>query len=390
MIGMLCMGALALIEKADQAMRRLTGGARGEQSQGRRSSGSAADRKRSKILRKLGIKRGRGQRSSIERSSRRERQLLQKATGPFLSTDLSTSGGLLVDEQQDSFIRTVIEQSTLLPVVRTIPMTSPTRRIERIAFLSRTLKPVTEFTAPGVTNKPDLAKILLETFEFGALFTISYDTLEQNLESNAPNGPRGSRFEQTLLQIIAERVAVDIEDYVLNSDTASVDPDFDEFDGFLKLASNKFDALGAPVSKGLFKSTLTSLPKKFRLRKNRMAWMYGASTETEWRDEFADRGTAFGDQAMADGDQPDRRYGAYGIRAMQVPVMPEELGAGLDEGKILLTDPRNMIVGLHRNVFFDWDKDIEARALKIMVTARFGAKYEDPDGAAVGESYKVA
>ena len=371
------------LNQADDILKGWTNGRR-EESRGRRRRNADRETSRERVLRKLGVK-GRTRKS---RSRRERKSPLQKA-GEFLSSDLA-SGGLLVDEQQDEFIRTVIEQSTMLPVIRTVPMRSPSRRIERIAFTGRVLKPLDEFTDPGDANKPDLAKITLDTFEFGALFVITYDTLTQNLESAAPS-VRGSRFETTLMEIIAERVAVDIEDFVLNSDTASADPDFTKFDGALKLASNSFDNLGLPIAKGLFKDTLLALPKKFRLNKGNMLWMYGPSTETEWRDELSDRGTALGDEAVgAGGETVDRRFGAYGIPAMQVPVMPEDLGAGSDEGKLLLTNPLNMITGIHREVFFDWDKDIRKRALEIMVTTRFGFKYEDPDGASRGEAFKVA
>lgn len=308
--------------------------------------------------------------------------------GEFLSTDLATSGGLLNDEQQDRFIRTVIEQSQMLQRVRVVPMRAPTRKIERIAFVDRFLTPLDEFVAPAASVKPTLAKITLDTFEFGGLVTVSYDTLQDSIEGG--RNVRGNAIEQTLIETIAEAVARDIEYYVINSDTASADPDLTKFDGVLKLASNVYSHGGAPLSKAAFKGGIAALPKRFRQDKGNLLWMYGPGSDTEWRDELADRGTGLGDRALSESGDPDFRFGAYGIPTLQVTQMPEDLGAGTDEGKMLLTDPRNIIVGVWRDVFFDWDKDIETRSLKIMVTTRFGFKYEDPDGAAVVEDYKVA
>ena len=200
---------------------------------------------------------------------------------------------------------------------------------------------------------------------------------------------RGNPLETTLRDIIAEAVGRDIEFYIVNSDTASGDPDLDEFDGALVLPSNSYDHLSATINKTLFKETLNALPKQFRQDKSRLMFMLSATTDTEWRDELADRGTDLGDEALAGGN-PNRVFSAFGVQAMQVSAIPEDLGGGNDETKILLLDPRNMIVGIHRQVFLDWDKNIQTRSLEIMVTVRFGVKYEDPDGVAVGINAQVA
>lgn len=313
------------------------------------------------------------------------RRRISKA-GEWLTPDLAT-GGLLNDEQQNSFIRTMIEQSQMLQQIRTIPMKAPTRKIERIAFVDRLLKPATEFTPPASSTKPTTAKLLLETHEFMGLVTISYDTLQDSLEGGI--NVRGNPIERTIRETMAEAVARDVEYYAINSDTASADPDLDEFDGALKAASGVYDHGGAPVDSDLFKGTLLSLPKRFRQDKKNLMYFYGPNTDTEWRDELGHRGTDLGDRALSDNGDPNFRFGAFGIPILQVTQFPEELGAGGDKGKILLTDPRNAIVGFWRKVFFDWDKSITERAIRIAVSVRFGFQYEDPDGAARGEEYTV-
>jgi len=307
--------------------------------------------------------------------------------GEFLTADLA-AGGLLNPEQQERFIRTVIEQSQMLQAVRTIPMNAPSRLIERIAFTDRLLTPAVEFTAPASSVKPTLAKLTLDTHEFMGLVTISYDTLQDSIEGGI--NVRGNPIESTLRETMAEAVARDVEYYAINSDTASVDPDLDEFDGFLKLASGTYDHGGLPVDSDLFKGTLLALPKKFRQNKAALQYFYGPGTDTEWRDELGGRGTDLGDRALSDNGDANFRFGAFGIPTMQVTQFPEDLGAGGDEGKLLLSDPRNLIVGFYRRVFFDWDKDVETRALKIAVTVRMGVIMEDPDGAALGETFTVA
>lgn len=323
----------------------------------------------------------------VNKSRKDERAARVEKAGEFLSGDLA-SGGLLNDEQQDRFIRTVIEQSQMLQAIRTVPMTAPTRLIERIAFTDRLLTPATEFTAPASSVKPTLAKLTLDTHEFMGLVTVSYDTLQDSIEGGI--NVRGNPIEQTLRETMAEATARDIEYYAINSDTGSADPDLDEFDGFLKLASGTYDHGGLPVDSDLFKGTLLALPKKFRQDKSNLEYFYGPGTDTEWRDELGGRGTDLGDRALSDNGDANFRFGAFGIPTMQVTQFPEDLGAGSDKGKILLSDPRNLIVGFYRRVFFDWDKDVETRSLKIAVTVRFGVQMEDPDGAAIGEEFTVA
>lgn len=314
--------------------------------------------------------------------------------GEWASADLAT-GGLLTDEQSNRFIRTVIEGSQLLPVVRVVPMKRPTRLIERIAFTTRLLSSLTELTAPASAVKPTTAKVTLDTFEYGGLVKISYDTLQDSIEGGRE--VRGNPIEATLREIISEAVARDVEHIVLNSDTASADPLLDNFNGVFKAASNQVGFASAPVSKAVFKDTLLALPKRFRQNKSRLLWLISPSTDTEWRDELADRGTSLGDEAISalttagnGKNGPDKRFGAYGVPMLQVTGIPEDGGAGTDETKVALTDPRNIVVGFWRDVYLDWQKEVETRSLKIMVSLRVGFAYEDPDGAAAGNAIKVA
>ena len=63
--------------------------------------------------------------------------------------DLSTDGGLLNPEQQDQFIRFMIDQPTLLREARTVPMNSPEMRINKIGFGSRILRPAPQAGVSG-------------------------------------------------------------------------------------------------------------------------------------------------------------------------------------------------------------------------------------------------
>jgi HK97 family phage major capsid protein len=141
--------------------------------------------------------------------------------------DLATAG-LLSPEQTDTFIRTLIDSPTILNVCRTITMTAPTRKINKIGFGSRILRKATSATAldPGDRSKPDLAQIELNTKEVIAEVHIPYDVLEDNIEGGninaAPTSGAGG-LHATIVQMIAERAALDLEELLIMGDSNSGD-----------------------------------------------------------------------------------------------------------------------------------------------------------------------
>ncbi|MBL2411293.1 phage major capsid protein, partial [Klebsiella pneumoniae] len=49
---------------------------------------------------------------------------------------------------------------------------------------------------------------------------------------------------------------------------------------------------------------------------------------------------------------------------------------------ILLTHPKNIVVGMSRNIRIEVDKDIRARKFIIVLTAKVDAKFEEEDAVA--------
>ena len=71
--------------------------------------------------------------------------LLQKAD--LAIADLQSNGGELLPEQGASFIRKLILQPTIMRQARTVEMTTPKRKINKIGFGSRILRKATSATA---------------------------------------------------------------------------------------------------------------------------------------------------------------------------------------------------------------------------------------------------
>jgi hypothetical protein len=314
--------------------------------------------------------------------------LLRKAD--IAIADLASNGGELSPEQGAAFIRKLIKQPTLIRVCRVVEMVAPIRKINKIGFGTRILRKATSGVAlpqnAQVTNglggraKPTTEQLELTTAEQIAEVRIPYDVMEDNIErattatNELPNtGPAGLR--QTIIDLIAERAALDMEELALLADVNYVngaDPDdqayLSQFDGWLKKGAtlgNVYDAAGASISKAIFKQGLKSMPSQYQRNKVALNHFVSVNNETEYRDTLADRGTALGDQ-MTQGTSPTF---AYGSPVIPVALMPENLG--------LYTDPLNLIFGIQRQVSMEFDKDISARVYIIVLTARIAFQVEE-------------
>lgn len=308
--------------------------------------------------------------------------LLRKAD--LAIADLQADGGELSPEQGAAFIRKLIKQPTLIRQCRVVEMLAPKRKINKIGFGKRILRKATSGVAltPEQRAKPTTEQIQLITEEQIAEVRLPYDVLEDNIErataanNEATNtGPGGLR--QTIIDLIAERAALDLEELALMADTAytnAADADdeayLSQLDGWLKLAGENghvVDAASDTISKAVFKNGLKAMPSQYQRNKPAMSHFVSVNQETEYRDTLADRGTGLGD-TMVQGTGP---VYAFGSPVQGVALMPEEVG--------LFTNPLNLIFGIQRQVSMEFDKDITARVYIIVLTTRVAYQVEEAD-----------
>ena len=306
--------------------------------------------------------------------------------------ELQSNGGVLNPEQGAAFIRKLIKQPTLIRVCRVVEMIAPIRKINKIGFGSRILRAATSavaLTASGSNGtaldgraQPTTSQVELQTKEQIAQVNIPYDVMEDNIErattatNELPNtGPAGLR--QTIIDLIAERAALDMEElgllsYLSYTNNADGDDQayLSQFAGWLNLAQtqgNVYDVNGASVSKSMFKEGLKSMPSQYQRNKAALNHFVSVNNETEYRDTLADRGTALGDQMT----QGTSAAYAFGSPVTPVALMPETGG--------IYTDPLNLIFGIQRQVSMEFDKDITARVYMIVLTARIAFQIEESD-----------
>jgi len=296
--------------------------------------------------------------------------LLQKAD--IALNDL-VGHGEMNPEMTDTFIRTLIDSPTILNSARVVTMNAPTRKINKIGFGSRIMNPAVSSTALADNKRvmPDLSQVQLTTREAIAEVHLPYDVLEDNVERgsiNAAMGESGGGLMETVVQLIAERAALDLEELLLLGDLSSSDPYLAMMNGYLKLCNaHVVNAGGATISKDIFKAGVKAMPDKYLRNRARLTHYVSVDNETEYRDTYANRQTALGD-SMLQGTGP---IYAWGSQLQSVPLMPAAKG--------LYVDPLNLIFGIQRKVTIEFDKDIRARVYIIVLTCRVACAVEETD-----------
>ncbi|TPE70807.1 phage major capsid protein [Halalkalibacterium halodurans] len=296
------------------------------------------------------------------------KQIIEKAT--MTLSNLQT-GGLLNPTQSSRFIRMVQDTPTILKEARVIPMDHDTQKIEKIGFGQRILRAGEENVALTEEQKavPTTSTVNLNAKEVIAEINITYDTLENNIEKD--------NLKNTIMQMIAERAAVDIEELVVNGDKDSNDPFLAQIDGIRKrTTSHIVDAQLEPISRAIFKRGYKAVPPKYIRVPQDYRFYTSPGNAVEWMDKVADRQTGLGDKAVEGG-----RASAFGVPVQGIAnLQPYPSSDGeTDVSDILLTHPKNIIIGFSRNIRIEVDKDITKRKFIIVLTAKLDSVYEEED-----------
>lgn len=286
--------------------------------------------------------------------------------------DLASNGGLLLPEQTDKFIQTLMDSPTIINASRVVTMNAPQKKINKIGFGARILHPAASGVAlaAGNRSKPDLGTILLTTKEVIAEVHIPYDVFEDNIEGgniNAAMGSSAGGLHDTVLALIGQRTALDMEELALLGDTASGDAYLALTDGFLKLATSHVVNAGAAISKEVFKAAIKAMPDKYLRIRSDNEFFVSTDNETEYRDTIANRVTGLGDSALVSANN----LTVFGSSVNSASLMPNS--------QAIYTNPKNLVFGIQRKVNIEFDKDISARKFIVVVTARIDFKVEELD-----------
>lgn len=239
------------------------------------------------------------------------------------------SSGLLNPEQARKFIQQTFEATNLGGLIRHEMRTAKTGEIDKIGIASRIVRKKTENTDDGYRASVKTSQIEYATTAIRLPWEITEETLRENIE--------GENFETIVTNLMTTQLGVDMEDLYLNGDeeTSADDPDYDFLkinDGWIKQLKkgHVYDAQGeSGMSLDLFYKTLRQLPNKYN--NGKLRWLMSPKRAQEWELFLLNK------IVNAGGAVPESVYNSPArIPTVECP--------SLDDGTIILTDPKNLIV----------------------------------------------
>jgi HK97 family phage major capsid protein len=296
------------------------------------------------------------------------RQEIEKAT--IALSDL-TSGGLLAVQQENTFIDLLREQSVMLDRIRYEKMRGPSQEFNKRAFSKGHLKLASQDpsgTSPyagrefeeSLKSKPTLSKVGLQVVESMAQLEFPYEVVEDNIE-------RG-QFTDFTMREFRDVLGVDMEDILINGDTASGNNTLKIRDGVLKLATtNIHDGGAGALTSDQVKAVLKKLPTRYNRDRRNYLLFAAKNAALDYQFELLSKATGYGDRMLTtDMITAGGFMGAGGVTVIPTDLMPD--------AQALFLNPQNVVIGFHRDLTFEMERDIERRVFRVVATARFDIK----------------
>ncbi len=305
--------------------------------------------------------------------------LLQKAD--MVLADLTNNGGLLQPVHAQKFLRVLIDEAVVMKQATVVPMKAPKQIIDKIKFGTRILHAGYEARAlpEADRSKVTTSHVDLDAKLFKGEVRLTNEVLEDSIE-------RG-QLRQTIMQLMAERIALDIDEILVRGDTNSTDPYLAQFNGLIKqVTSNVYDHADATTNRTLWKSMLKAMPSPYLRNKKALRFFTSVDSEIDYRDALADRATANIGDRFVEFDAPSMYSG---VPVESVPMFPENVGTSSHCTSPILIDPKNMYVGIWRDIRIETDKLVSEGVLLVVATMRFDMKLAEELASVKATNVKV-
>jgi HK97 family phage major capsid protein len=300
-------------------------------------------------------------------------------------------------EQADEFIRLMTVGQSMLKDVKVV--TNPANKWEQpiIEFSGRITKNNAQHAnleGERLTNaersKPSTGKLILSSHLLRAEVPIT-DEVFEDVAARAD-------FRESLTALIADRVGNDIEDLLLNGDTAHpTDTYLTQMDGWIKQAKTAGSGAGnATVHvynasadgqdyQAIFRRLLIDMPDRFKRNLESDGRFYVPQRLVEkYRDQLSARGTAMGDMMLTQGGE--LKY--QGILIKPVVTLATTAGSP-DTSHVLLTNRNNLFAGFRRQVTFETWRDPREGVTSFIVSARVDGKVAIRDACSVATNVDI-
>ena len=321
--------------------------------------------------------------------------LLEKAAAH--TTELLSDGGRALPEQQMQFFVRMLtgDPHGLLRMIRTKVITKPEFQVERLLFPEIVLQPSNEGVAlPDVARgRASTSTVTITPVLMAAQMGYSEEFIEDNVE--------GGQFSTTMRNGLAERIAANLADFMINGDTATVIPNLPvsptaeqlaaylrarllkQQNGLRALATaHTVDYQGARLDRSVLKGVVQSLPVQYL--NGRYEFWTATNPVYDYSETLADKQTQAGDRAQEQAMTMRATYRQ--INVLGNPLWPSNLGASEDRTDMVFFDPKNMIVAVRRQVKFDAWYDPNTGLYNVKATVRLGMKLEEENAIVKAEN----
>jgi len=329
--------------------------------------------------------------------------LIQKALTTTNIGNGNTAGqGGLTYEQADRFIDYIWDATVLGSLITKRRMKAVEEEWDVIAIGAKLVRLATEAVDDGVNVAPTFSKLSITTKKLRLDFEISHESLEDNIE--------GEALEDHIVRLMATQFGNDVEDLIINGDTALTgDPLYKAFDGFRKRAvagGRVVDHGGNPLNSTALSKALKAMPRKYLANRPNFKFLTGSGAIQDYLFSLQQDVAGFVNPeslAAAGINQAVRTQGpagfqtgnAFGLSIQEVPYFSETRtgdysGAAGNHTDIWLTDPKNMIWGIKREIQVEREYKPKKDTIEYTVFSRQGVQIQNVDAFVVVKNVKVS
>jgi HK97 family phage major capsid protein len=298
-------------------------------------------------------------------------QILEKA---FTTGDLAT-GGLMNPDQSATFVRGVFEKAVISKECRRVPMDANKKNIDKITYAGDILqKPSAVGTVHTVTTKPTTSQVELSAQEIIVAIDIGYDSMEDSIEKKG--------IFNTIMELTQVKMGPELDNLLLYGDkTGATGTVLDQINGLFKLVTtNTFDASQATMSDTILKGIYRALPGKYADNEPDLRFYVSHLARLDYVTALAGKGVneAFV-RYLIEAQEP-----AYmGIPVRKVgAIKTEDLDSGtpvVDGSKGLLINPKNIVLGIHRDIQIEMERVPRARIVEVTITMKLDVQLEEEE-----------
>lgn len=310
----------------------------------------------------------------------------------------AAGGGILKPEQASAFIDYMWDEAALTSMVRRVKMNNPTQEVDKIAVGRRLARKASEGVDDGQNVDPTFAKISMTTVKIRLDWELTTESLEDNLEGDA--------LEDHVARLMASQLGNDLEDLYINGDTGDSDALIKSLDGFIKrflAGAHVVSAGGAKLNKSVFNKAVKTMPRKYLSRRGDLRFFTSPGLLQDFMNVTTDatggaflnlQERAYGSEAVTGQGGGSVFLKPFGVSPVEIPLWPEDVdgsysGATGDHGYGVWTFPKNMIIGVQREIKVYREYKPKKDAIEYTVYTRVANQIENLDAAVTISDIKV-